>query len=224
MTNKTKYRNSFFHLILLGVILSLTGLLSLNSCRPGISSLPFLGEHEVVQKNIDGKIISDTILYRVPDFILTDQDSLPFTQDLLNEKVYVAYFFFTSCPATCPIMTNAMKRVYKVVGENPGFEIVAHTIDPKRDTPQKLRKFAEKNEVLHENWHFVTADMEYLYDLGIKGYYLSMGQHDQAPGGYIHSAKFILVDRQGHLRGFYEGTDAEQVARMIEGIQFLLGE
>jgi protein SCO1/2 len=192
------------------------------SCSPEISSLPYLGVHETSEQVVEGNTLVDTQYYQIPPFELIDQDSVLLTEGQVKNKVYVAYFFFTSCPATCPIMTSAMKRVYKMVGADQGFEIIAHTIDPKRDTPEKLKQFAIKNEVEHQNWHFLTGEMDYIYNLGMKGYYLSMGKHDAAPGGYIHSAKFILVDQNRHIRGIYEGTDANEVAQMIEGIQFLL--
>lgn len=207
----------YFTLIFLFSILQM-------GCRPKINSLPYLGVHETFETIRAGQKAVDTSYYQVPPFSLINQDSSYITEKTLDGKVYVAYFFFTSCPSTCPIMTNAMKRVYKVVGEMDGFEIIAYTIDPQRDTPAKLKSFAEKNEVVHKNWNFLTGEMDYIYDLGMKGYYLSMGKHDEAPGGYIHSAKFILVDQNRHIRGFYEGTDANQVAKLIEGIQFLLNE
>jgi len=197
-------------------------ILFLSGCKQHSGDLPYLGEHESMEVLVDDKVQYDTSYYRVPEFKLTNQDSVLFTQDDVQDKVYVSYFFFTSCPNTCPMMTNAMKRVYKVVGDEADFLAVAHTVDPKRDTPEKLKSFSIKNEINKENWQFLTGDNDYIYDLGMNGYYLSMGKHDAAPGGFIHSSKFILLDRERHIRGIYEGTDSGEVANMIRDIKFLL--
>jgi protein SCO1/2 len=197
-------------------------LLTLTSCTEKTQSLPYLGEHSTAEIIRNNETISDTSYYQVPEFELINQDSMTFTQEEVEGKVYVSYFFFTSCPATCPVMTDAMKRVYKVVGDQTDFAVLAHTVDPKRDTPSKLTAFAHKNEIVYDNWDFLTADEAYIYDLGMHGYYLSMGKHDQAPGGFIHSSKFILLDRDRHIRGIYEGTNSAEVADMIKDIEFLL--
>ena len=199
-------------------------LLFIASCQHKVTGLPYLGEHKLSEKVIDGKIIRDSSYYMVPSFTLTNQDSLSITETNVDGHVYVSYFFFTSCPATCPVMTSAMKRVYKSLGDHKDFMVMAHTVDPKRDTPEKLQEFAVENEIDKDNWQFLTAENDYIYDLGMHGYYLSMGKHDAAPGGFIHSSKFILLDRQRHIRGIYEGTDASEVAKMIGDIKFLLGE
>jgi protein SCO1/2 len=200
---------------------SLIIILTLSACQEKTTFLPFLGEHSIKQ-NGNTENGPDTVYYQVPEFELIDQDSMVFTQENIEDDVYLSYFFFTSCPATCPMMTDAMKRVYKVVGDHPDFSVVAHTVDPERDTPEKLTSFAIKNEIVYDNWHFVTAPEPYMYELGMKGYYLSMGKHDEAPGGFIHSSKFILLDRNRHIRGIYEGTNSAEVAEMIRDIEFLL--
>lgn len=221
MTGKTISTN----LIQLPASLLLIILLSLLvSCSESARSLPFLGEHTTTEVTTGDASRYDTSYYQVPAFSLTNQDSVAFTEAEVEGKVYVSYFFFTSCPATCPIMTDAMKRVYKVVGDHEEFHVLAHTVDPKRDTPKKLTDFAHKNEVVHDNWDFLTADEAYIYELGMHGYYLSMGKHDQAPGGFIHSSKFILLDRNRHIRGIYEGTNSGEVANMIKDIQLLLDD
>jgi len=198
--------------------------LVISSCQPKVKSLPYLGEHVTEEVKIEGKYVFDTTFYTVPSFSLLNQDSVLTSENIVKDKVYVSYFFFTSCPATCPIMTSAMKRIHKIIGDHKGFVVLAHTVDPKRDTPEKLKAFSIKNEIDKDNWMFLTAPEEYIYDLGMNGYYLSMGKHDQAPGGFIHSSKFILLDKKRQIRGFYEGTDANEVAKLINGIQFLLNE
>lgn len=194
----------------------------MTSCGSSGKELPYLGVHEYKDTILNGQRLTDTLYYQIPAFELMNQDSALVTEQQLNNKVYVAYFFFTSCPATCPIMTRAMDRVYQSVGQDPAFHVIAHTIDPKRDTPEKLKSFALDNGVYHSNWDFLTGTTEYIYELGMNGYYLSMGQHDEAPGGFIHSSRFILVDRNRHIRGMYEGTDAGEVTKMIRDIKGML--
>ncbi|MFQ5336001.1 MAG: SCO family protein, partial [Flavobacteriales bacterium] len=113
-------------------------------------------------------------------------------------------------------------RVQSILGEEPGFIILSHTVDPERDTPEVLRQYADKFGAHTGNWHFLTGPKEDIYDLGWNGYYLSMAENKDSGGGFIHSPKFTLVDRQGHIRGWYDGTDAAEVDRMIVDIRSLL--
>ncbi len=194
----------------------------LGACSNGDRELPYLGKHESISKMVDGEEIIDTVYHRVPEFELIDQDSTLFTHNEVKGKVFVADFFFTSCPSICPVMTDQLVRLQKMTNELDGFMILSHTVDPERDTPERLSKYAEKYRCDLSNWHFLNGDRAMVYELGMDGYFLSMGEAPDSPGGFIHSPTFVLVDQLGHIRGMYDGTKANEVAQLAEDVKLLL--
>ena len=156
--------------------------------------LPILGRIEY--KEVEGKL--DTIYHTIPEFSFVDQDSMQVTQATFNGKIYVADFFFGTCPTICPVMKQQMLRVYDRFKDNPEFAIISHTIDPEHDTVAYLKDFAEKIGVMdNQVWHFVTGNKDEIYDMGSEtGYMIPVGEDKNAPGGFIHSGAFILVDKE----------------------------
>jgi len=186
------------------------------------SKLPILGRQEY--KEVNGKL--DTIYHTVPDFSFVDQDSTEVTEDTFSDKIYVADFFFGTCPTICPVMKQQMLRVYDAFKDNPKFGILSHTIDPEHDTVAYLKDFSVKLGVPDNNtWHFVTGDKDDIYEIGsAAGYMVPVGEDADAPGGYIHSGAFILVDQERRIRGFYDGTKPMDVTALINDIPKLLAE
>lgn len=188
----------------------------LASCQSNSrDKLPFL-KYEIV----DG----DTIHHTVEDFAFVDQDSSKITRSTFEDKIYVADFFFTSCPSICPIMKTQMLRVYDKFENENQINFLSHTIDPKHDTVAVLKEYAERLGVSSSKWHFVTGEKDEIYKIAQTSYITLAGQDDQAPGGYIHSGKFILVDKEGRIRGAYDGTVEEDVDNLINDIPVLLAE
>jgi protein SCO1 len=180
------------------------------------SKLPYIG-NTIYEEN-------DTIYHTVKNFVLTDQDSSEVTNATFDGKIYVADFFFTSCPTICPIMKKQMLRVYDKYQGNEQVAILSHTIDPDYDTVALLNDYAKRLGVNTAQWKFVTGDADYIYDLGEKSYMVMADEDDQAEGGFIHSGAFLLVDKERHIRGAYDGTEADQVDVLINDIQKLLKE
>jgi protein SCO1/2 len=165
----------------------------------------------------------DTVFHTIADFSLLNQmgDTLH-RADVLG-KVYVADFFFTSCPTICPVMKKEMLRVYEQFKTSPDFRILSHSIDPKHDTVEVLKDYAEKLGVLDAStWHFLTGDQEQLFELGQTSYLTTAMEDQQEPGGFLHSGAFLLVDQQGRIRGVYDGTKSDQVDRLLADIPKLL--
>ena len=190
----------------------------LMACQQQASSdkLPYMG-NTIYEEN-------DTIYHTIQDFRLVDQDSGIVTNETFADKVYVADFFFTSCPTICPKMKAQMLRVYEKFEDNPEVGILSHTIDPEYDTVALLKDYAERLGVKSDKWKFVTGDQDDIYDLA-EGSYMSIADEDaDAPGGYIHSGAFLLVDKERHVRGVYDGTVPEQVDVMMNDIEKLLKE
>ncbi len=166
----------------------------------------------------------DTIYHTIQDFRLVDQDSSGVTNETFENQVYVSDFFFTTCPTICPKMKQQMLRVYEQFEDNEQVAILSHTIDPKHDTVALLNDFASKLGVKSSKWKFVTGDPDYIYDLGETSYMVMADEDPNAPGGFIHSGAFLLVDKERRIRGIYDGTLEDQVDILLEDINRLLKE
>ena len=186
------------------------------SQNSGSAKLPIYGN-----KIFEGE---DTIFHTISDFKLVDQDSSWVTNDTFKDQVYISDFFFTSCPTICPKMKQQMLRVYEQIENNDQVAILSHTIDPAHDTVAVLKDFSEKLGINNEKWKFVTGDQDYIYELGETSYMVMADQDPNAPGGFIHSGAFLLVDKERRIRGVYDGTVEEQVDILINDIDKLLKE
>jgi protein SCO1/2 len=151
------------------------------------------------------------------DFSFVNQDNEVVTPAVFQDKVYVTDFFFTTCPSICPIMTRQMTRVYEAVIDEPGVLLLSHTIDPEHDTVEVLKNYADGLGIKTAKWHLVTGSQDEIFAMA-KHYMLAAMKHEEAPGGYLHSGSFVLVDRQRQIRGYYDGTDSEAVDRLIEDL------
>ncbi len=186
------------------------------------NSLPVIGKKRVVEKQVGGETIKDTVQHRIPSFRFIDQDSTVVTEETFDGSIYVADFFFTSCPTICPTMTENMHKIYKAFEDNDKVKFLSHTVDPKRDTPATLKNYAHKLEVSSDKWKFVTGSMDSIYQVGKEGYLASMQEDESAPGGFLHSGQFFLVDDQRRIRGIYRGTKDKSVKKLKQDIRTLL--
>lgn len=194
------------------------------SCNQEDKKLPILGEREVVKKIIYGEPTTDTAYHAIPPFSFMNQDSVIITNDSLVDKIYVADFFFTSCPSICPIMKKQMLRVYEKYKGNEEVNFLSHTIDPEHDSIPVLKKYATKLGLTGNQWHFLRGDKDSIYTIAEKGYMNFAQQDSVAPGGFTHSGYFILVDKKKHIRGAYDGTDEKQVSQLMDDMDILLNE
>ena len=188
------------------------------------SGLPYIGFHDYGEVERDGKIVYDTIHHIVPEFFLTAQDSSLFTNEQVEGKIHVVNFFFTSCPSICPAMIAQMKRLQGNTADIEELTFLSHTIDPRRDTLARLNWYIESKEIDTHNWYFLYGEQEYVHDLGTKGYMINAMEDEAADGGFLHSEHFVLVDREGHIRGLYVGTDNDEVDRLEQDIRKLIAK
>jgi len=192
-------------------------------------SLPYLGNRHAEEVAIVDPVTSDTtvrvdtIYHQIAAFSFLNQEGETVTNKEVEGKVYVADFFFTSCPTICPIMKKEMLRVYETYKDQPEFRILSHTIDPSHDTVDLLKDYAERLGVEDATtWHFLTGDQEKIFEIGQISYLSTAMEDKNAPGGLLHSGAFVLIDQQGHIRGVYDGTKTDQVDRLIADIPKLL--
>ena len=169
-----------------------------------------------------------------PKFELTDQNKKLITNADYKGKVYVLEFFFASCPSICPKMNKNMVDIQNQFFGNPNFGIASITIDPKNDTSEVLKKHAETLGAKSSNWHFLTGDKKYIYDLANKGFNLYAGENSKVNGGFEHSGLFALIDKEGNIRCrkdeygnpilYYDGIEKEGVKAIQQDIAILLNE
>lgn len=198
--------------------------LFLASCTSTPKKLPIYGEREAVKKIVGGVEVVDTIYQSIPKFSFINQDNIVINSDSLNNKIYIADFFFTSCPSICPIMKKQMLRAYEKFKNNPEVKFLSHTIDPKHDSIPVLKDFSNKMGVNSKQWYFLYGNKETVYNLAKNSYMSSTFEDRAAPGGIVHSGYFLLVDKNKRIRGAYDGTDESQVTQMIADMQILLDE
>lgn len=199
-------------------------LLVLSSCGSSSDKLPILGQREAVTKVVDGKPVTDSTYQTIPDFAFVSQYGDTVTAKTLDNKIYVADFFFTTCPTICPKMKVQLKRVYERFKGNPDVMMLSHTIDPAHDSVPVLKEFSENLGVTGKQWLFVTGDREKIYDIGQNSYMVTAQADSTAPGGVVHSGAFILVDKAKHVRGIYDGTTEAGVNKLMADIDRLLAE
>jgi len=169
-----------------------------------------------------------------PKFRLTDQNGKTITNEDYKEKVFVLEFFFSTCPTICPKMNANLLKIEEEFFGNKRFGIASITINPENDTPEVLKKHAELLGVKSENWHFLTGDKTYIYDLANKGFNLYAGEGTKFSGGFEHSGLFALIDKDGNIRCrkddfgnpimYYDGLEQKGLSALREDIKKLLEE
>ena len=193
MNNNIKYIGLFIIIILFGVF-----------------SLPKIYERVVNSDITDSNRLNtnERLAYltisdekrKAPDFLLTNQDSILISNDDMIGKVYVLEFFFTRCPDICIEMNQNMKLLDEEFGDSNDFGIISITIDPNNDTPSILKKYSEALDVKSQNWHFLTGEKDYIYDLANIGFNIFANQNSNFIGGFEHQGYFALIDKDGYIR------------------------
>lgn len=198
------------------LLIMVFGLLVVFSCQPSDQKkLPYLGFPQIIE--------GDTFPHHIPDFLFMNQDSQMIDNNTFSQAVYVADFFFTSCPTICPKLTRSMLRMHDYFEGREDVLFLSHTIDVRRDSVPRLKRYAENLGVSSDRWHFVTGDVNEIYSIADD--YMSIAIEDpDAPGGFDHSGWLILVDKNRHIRSYCDGTDDNEVDRLIQDIKILLNE
>ena len=164
----------------------------------------------------------DTVFQKIPDFRFVSQEGKTVTQADLNNNVYVANFFFASCQDICKKMSAQMVRVNEAFRSNPQVKLVSYTVDPERDSVAVLKRYAEMYQADPAKWLFLTGTKKELYTLAQNGFKVSAMQAPGTVPDFIHSEKLILVDKEKHVRGIYDGTSSQDVDRLITELTVLL--
>lgn len=162
--------------------------------------------------------------HTIAPFSLTDQNNMVFTSEMLDGKIYVADFFFTTCKSICPKMSTNMQSVYEKFKDNNQIAFVSYTVNPANDTAEVLKEYAIKHGVTTNNWIFLTGDKKQIYDLARKSYLVDASEGNGDDEDFVHTQNFALVDKKKRIRGYYDGTNPQDVQKLIAEINILLQE
>jgi protein SCO1 len=173
---------------------------------------------------VDESLKGSSKAHRISDFSLTAQDGANVSLKDLEGKIYVADFFFTTCPTICPAMSANMKRVYDRFLDAQDFVLVSHTVMPEVDTQEILAEYARRYGADSNRWLFLTGDKKSIYELARKSYFAVTTEGEGDEHDFIHTENLILVDKEKRIRGYYDGTDAKDVDRLIKEIEILQKE
>ncbi len=159
--------------------------------------------------------------HTIANFSLVNQNGQTVTQEDYRNTIYVADFFFTTCPTICPIMTKNMAEIQKNTLSQKDVLLLSHSVTPEIDSVAQLKKYALEKGVLDGKWNLVTGDKKQIYNLARKSYLAVKTNGDGGPYDMIHTENFILVDKERRIRGFYDGTDSNAVRKLLSDIEVL---
>lgn len=183
--------------------------------------LPVYQPHMVNPELVDSTLHYTKKYHRIGDFALINQNGDTITQDDYAGKIYVADFFFTTCPSICPLMTKNMVSIQEVIERDEEVMLLSHSVTPQLDSVPRLKKYAQDKGVIDAKWNLVTGDKKQIYQLARKSYLAVKNDGDGGPYDMIHTENFILVDKEKRIRGFYDGTKAEEVEKLLEDLKIL---
>lgn len=188
------------------------------------SVLPIFGNKTPFETtDLKGNTVIDTIYHTIPKFSFINQNSDTITDARMKGVVTVADFFFTTCPTICIDMALNKKRIQEhFLEDNSKLQILSFTVDPEVDTPEQLLKYAYENDVKSNSWNLLTGSKPEIYEIARKGFMVTATEGDGGPNDFIHDNKFVLVDREKRIRGYYDGTSSEDTDRLITDIEKLL--
>ena len=210
-------------LLILAAVSVIILMLFYNALLP-IKKLPVYQPAMVNFELVDSTIQHHKKFHRIADFSLTNQNGKTVTQKDFKGKIYVADFFFTTCPNICIAMTDNLLKVQEKIKNNPNVVLLSHSVTPKIDSVPQLKKYAIEKGVIDKKWNLVTGDKKEIYDLARKSYLAVKEDGDGGPFDMIHTENFILVDPDRRIRGFYDGTDLEEIQRLLEELEILTQE
>ena len=186
-----------------------------------VKRLPIYQPNMVNAELVDSTLQHVKKYHRIADFSLINQNGDTITQENYRNKIYVADFFFTTCPTICPIMTANLVEVQAALASDPEVLLLSHSVTPEIDSVAQLKKYAIEKGVNDAKWNLVTGDKKQIYELARKSYLAVQEDGDGGPFDMIHTENFILVDKQRRIRGFYDGTKEEEMDRLLTDIEIL---
>lgn len=183
--------------------------------------LPVYQPAMVNEEMVDSTIQHKKKYHKIADFSLTNQNGKTVTQNDYKDKIYIADFFFTTCPTICPIMTSHMYEIQQKFIDDDEVLLLSHSVTPKIDSVAQLKKYALKKGVNDKKWNLVTGDKKQIYALARKSYLAVKTDGNGDKYDMIHTENFMLIDKKRQVRGFYDGTNPEAIEQLLEDIKTL---
>lgn len=215
-----KYRKFFLIFASVSIVILI---LFYNALLPQ-KKLPIYQPAMVNFELVDSTIQHQKKFHRIADFSFTNQNGKSITQNDFEGKIYIADFFFTTCPNICIAMTDNLIKVQEKIKNNPNVMLLSHSVTPKIDSVPQLKKYAVEKGVIDQKWHLVTGDKKDIYELARKSYLAVKEDGDGGPFDMIHTENFILIDPDRRIRGFYDGTDWKEIQRLLKELEILIQE
>lgn len=191
-------------------------------CSNDKFTLPYFNTAEFTPEWIDAKNLSSTKMHTIGNFSFIDQSGHTITNQDFKDKIYLANFFFTTCPSICPQMTANMAKLQDIYRDDNRVKFLSHSVTPWIDTVEQLQRYAIEYRVIPDKWHLVTGDKAEIYDIARQSYFAEMEIGTQlTTDDFLHTENFILVDANKHIRGIYNGTILSEIERIRDDISVL---
>ena len=210
-------------LMVIGIISTITLVMFYNILTPK-KFLPIYQPAEVNFKLVDSSLQHIKKFHRISNFNLVNQNGDIVSEEFYKNKIYVADFFFTTCPSICPIMTNNMLKVQEKIKNDPNVLLLSFSVDPETDSVHQLKKYAKEKGVNDFKWNLLTGDKKQIYDLARKSFFVAEIDEDSNSNDIIHTENFVLVDPDKRIRGFYDGTNLDEIRNLVSDLRLLKGE
>ncbi len=206
--------------ILLSVLVIVTTYAIYSWFQPS-PTLPIYNPADFTPELVDKSLQETNENHTVSDFNLINQNGEVITQEDYKDKIYIADFFFTRCPSICPIMTNNMVKIQEEFLKDTDVMLLSLSVTPVVDSIPVLKEYAMKKGVNDSKWNITTGDKKHIYELARRSYFAVVEQGDGGLQDFIHTPNFILIDKKKQIRGIYDGTDDEEILRLIKDIHIL---
>lgn len=190
-----------------------------------VAALPFYKEATFTPYWLDPNGEEADIIHKIPKFSLVNQLGEEITDKTFKDKIYIADFFFTTCPGICPKMTANMMVLQEEFLEDDDILLLSHSVTPETDSVSTLKRYAETKGIINEKWHLVTGNRKQIYDLGREAYFAEEDQGiDKTEDDFLHTENFVLIDKQRRIRGIYNGLNKTSVQQLIADVKTLQKE
>ncbi|MBD3723713.1 MAG: SCO family protein [Flavobacteriaceae bacterium] len=215
------FNRKYYFLLTIVLILVFFGIYYLSTPK---KSLPIFTPRDVNPELVDTTVQHIGYNHIIQDFEFTNQNGKKITQKDYENKIYVADFFFTTCPTICPKMTDNMVWLQDQIKNNPKVMLLSHSVTPDIDTPEVLKKYALEKGVIDSKWNLVTGNKKDIYYIARKSYLVIKTGKPEELYDMVHTENFVLVDQKRRIRGFYDGTNLEEVKKLLDDINYLSKE
>jgi len=185
------------------------------------SQLPVYNPIDVNPRLVDDALKHVSRDHKIGDFLLFNQNGDTITQKNFENKIYIADFFFTRCQTICPIMAIHMSALQEYYKNDETLKFLSHSVTPDIDSISVLREYADKHKAINGKWEITTGDKKHIYDLARKSYFAVLDEGDGGEQDFIHTEQFVLIDKNKQIRGFYDGTEAAEMDRIIKDVELL---